>query len=429
MVVKQSRVDVAIVGAGPAGLAAASLLAREGLAVVVMDREPEPGGLPAQCLHAGFGLWRYRRLLPGREFAKRLADEAAQAGARFSLETTVLRIGADRAVLTTSPQGVHVFQAQAVVLATGCRESPRSARLVPGSRPAGVYTTGIVQRLETFLEVLPGRNAVIVGSDDPGLVAAAELDRLGCRVVAVVEERPYRQGYWVNQFWSLSRRRIPLLVGYRVCRILGDERVTGLEVTPWYEHEGSSRVIRIACDTVIFSGEFLPENTLARQAGLPLDPATGGPVIDQWFTTEVPGIFACGNLVHAADSADRAAADGERAARGVLRYLRFGAVTACVASVRAGNGVRAVVPQRLRWSSGEGPAAVELAVRVAEPLRPALIRARRGTAVLGRAAEIVAKPQRSVPLDLRAVAPCEEEIVVTAWGFPLVRADGKVGEP
>jgi thioredoxin reductase len=429
MTVKQSRVDVAIVGAGPAGLAAASLLAREGVAVVVVDREAEPGGLPAQCLHAGFGLWRYRRLLPGRAFARRLAEEAERAGARFALETTVLHVGADRSLLVTSPAGVEILHARAVVLATGCRESPRPTRLVPGSRPAGVYTTGIVQRLETFLQVLPGRTVAIVGSDDPGLVAAAELDRLGCRVVAVVEERPYRQGYWVNQFWSLSRRQIPLLVGYRVRRILGDERVTGLEVAPWYDAEGSARVIRIACDTVIFSGEFLPENTLARQAGLLLDPATGGPVIDQWFTTEVPGIFACGNLVHAADSADRAAADGERAARGVLRFLRFEAVTACVASVRAGNGVRAVVPQRLRWSSGEGPAAVELAVRVAEPLRPALIRARRGTAVLGRAAEIVAKPQRSVPLDLRAVAPSEEEIVVTAWGFPLVRADGKVGEP
>lgn len=421
-------VDVVVVGAGPAGLTAGAALARDGVRVVVLDRESEPGGLPAQCTHAGFGLWRYRRLLRGRDFAARLAAEADAAGVSVELETTVLAVQPDRSVVATSPRGVVRYHASAVLLATGCRERTRAARFVAGSRPAGVFLTGMVQRLETFLDLLPGSTAVIVGSDDPGLVAAAELRRRGCRVAAVIEERPYRLGYWVNELWSLRRWGIPLLTGYRVCRILGEERVTGLEVEAWCRSERSGTPMTIACDAVVFSGEFVPEVTLAKQLELPLDPATGGPIVDQWFETEQEGIFACGNLVHAADSADQAASDGVRAAQGILRFLRSRRTERQTCRVRPGCGIMAVVPQCIRWFPGETTSVTTASLRVARPVRPAVVRARQGDAVLGQRFVIAAKPHRSVSLKF-SIERCDSgDVSVECTGVPLV-GDWRAGEP
>ena len=419
--IPERHVDVLVIGAGPAGLGTAARLADLGVAPVVLDREPVPGGLPAQCEHAGFGLWAYRRLMSGQEFAARLVERAVRSGVQIETEATVLEITPERTALAVSPAGLVRYRAQALVLASGCRERPRSARLVPGSRPAGIFTTGVVQRLHTFLGLLPGREAVVVGSDDISLVAARTLAQAGCRIVAVLEERPYRQGYLVNEWWSLGTQRVPLRLGHRVLRILGDGRVTGVEVA---RCDGNGRPIddpyEIRCDTVIFSGEFVPEATLAAQAGIPTDPRTeGGPVVDQEFQTELPGIFACGNLVHAADPADSALADGERAALGVWSYLTSRPTgTPLIQPVLAGRQVRAVVPQRLRWAQQRlGP--LRLAVRV-EPAQ----RAVRLTAVVagqrwGRAVALAAKPHRSVYLRLCPVRPVDAPVLVEARGWPI----------
>lgn len=417
----ERSVDVLVVGAGPAGLGVATALAERGVVPLVLDREPEPGGLPAQCQHRGFGLWAYHRLLAGREFAARLVERAQRVGVRIQCETTVLEVAAERTVLAVSPAGLVRYRAQAVVLATGCRERPRSTRLVPGGRPAGVFNTGVVQRLQTFLGLLPGREVVIVGSDDISLVAARELVRAGSRVVAVVEERPYRLGYLVNEWWSLRSLRVPLRLGHRVLRVLGDGRVRGVEVLPCNaDGTPSAEPYEIPCDAVVFSGEFVPESTLAIRAGIPCDPRTGGgPIVDQEFRTAVPGIFACGNLVHAADPADTALADGERAALGVWRYLTTGPASDEVTQeVLPGTGVHAVVPQRLRWTPGRREP-VMLAVRVEPAQRAVRLRATAAGRCWGRALVAVAKPHRSVSLTVRPPERVDGPLVVEARGWPL----------
>ncbi len=420
--IPERQVDVLVVGAGPAGLGVAARLAGLGVAPLVLDREPVPGGLPAQCEHPGFGLWAFRRLMPGQEFAARLVERAVRAGVRLETDVTVLEVTPDRTALAVSPSGIVRYRAQALVLATGCRERPRSARLIPGPRPAGVFNTGVVQRLHTFLGLLPGREVVIVGSDDISLVAARTLAQAGCRIAAVVEERPYRQGYLVNEWWSLRSQRIPLRLGHRVLRILGDGRVAGVEVA-LCDATGTplANPYEIPCDTVIFSGEFVPEATLVAQAGIPADPRTGGgPLVDQEFQTELAGIFACGNLVHAADPADYALVDGERAALGVWRYLTSPPSGGeLVQPVLPGQQVRAVVPQRLRWS-GERLDPVRLAVRVEPALRAVRLRAIVAGQPWGWSLAPAAKPHRSVYLWLRPARPGDAPIVVEARGWPIV---------
>ncbi|MCM8750207.1 NAD(P)/FAD-dependent oxidoreductase [Thermomicrobiaceae bacterium CFH 74404] len=420
-VIAEREVDVLVIGAGPAGLGAATRLAELGVAPLVLDREPVPGGLPAQCEHPGFGLWAFRRLMVGREFAARLVERAGRAGVRIESETTVLEVTPERTVLAVSPSGLVRYRAQALLLATGCRERPRSTRLVPGPRPSGVFNTGVVQRLHTFLGLLPGWDVVIVGSDDISLVAARTLARAGCRIAAVVEERPYRQGYLANEWWSLRSLRIPLRLGHRVSRVLGDWRVRGVEVVPCdAEGRQTAESYEIPCDTVIFSGEFVPEATLVAQARIPSDPRTGGgPLVDQDFQTELPGIFACGNLVHAADPADYALADGERAALGVWRYLSSPPTgNERVQQVLPGTGVRAVVPQRLRWY-GERLDPVTLAVRVEPAQRAVRLRAVVSGTRWGQAFAPAAKPHRSVYLRLRPEGPVDAPLTVEARGWPF----------
>src|SRR5919201_4473023 len=226
--VTPTEVDVLVVGAGPAGLTAPGRLREVGVSgVVVLDREPQPGGLPAQCEHAGFGLWAFKRLMRGRDFAARLIQRAERASVSIYTATTVLSISPQREVHAVSPNGLERYRARALVLATGCRELPRSTLTVAGSRPAGVFNTGVVQRLHTFFHAAPGREVVIIGSDDMSLMATQSLSHLGARVLAVVEERPYRLGYLGLEWLTLRPRRIPLLVRHRVLAINGQDRVNG----------------------------------------------------------------------------------------------------------------------------------------------------------------------------------------------------------
>lgn len=412
------NVTVLVIGAGPAGLGVAARLGELGVRdVVVLDREPQPGGLPAQCEHAGFGLWTFRRLLRGRAFAERVVRRAERAQVEIRLATTALSITREREALAVSPSGLMHLRAEALVLATGCRERPRSNLLVAGTRPAGVFNTGVVQRLHTFLHVLPGRDIVLVGSDDMGLMAAHTLTRLGARVRAVVEERPYRQGYLGLEWLMLRPARIPLLRGHRVIAIRGAQRVSGVEVA-----RVGRMPLTIPCDTVIFSGEFFPENALAESAGVPLDPETHGPVVDQDWQTDLPGIFACGNLTHAADAADHALEEGEQTAHAVLRYLtRQRAAPSATQLIQPGEGIRAVVPQRLRWY-GPRMQPVRLAVRVNPPQWGVRLDAHANGREWGRAFAAAAKPHRSVYVVAAPKEPTEEPLWVRARGIPMAPA-------
>ena len=361
-------VAVTVVGAGPAGLAAATQLAARGVGrVVVLDREDLPGGLPAQSEHRGFGLRRHMIPLSGRRYAERLVADATRAGAEIRLQCTALRI-ASREVLAVSPQGLERYRCRAVVLATGCREAPWPYRAPAGSRPAGIFNTAVVHRLLTLMRELPGKRVVVVGSEDVGLMAVRLLQVAGARVAAIVDELPYLLGFRMNYLYSVAVFGVPLLLGHRVLRILGRRRVVGIDVAP--SAPGRGQITHIPCDTVVFSGRFVPESTLALEAGIEMAPETIGPAITQHYQTSAAGVFACGNVLHGAESADVAESEGARAAEAVSRYLAGRLPEEPQVRIICGPAAASVIPHRLVLTSGE---AVPLLARSDAPRRSAII--------------------------------------------------------
>jgi thioredoxin reductase len=311
---------VAIVGGGPAGLAAAVELRRLGVGeVVVIEREQEPGGIPRHARHQGFGLRDLRRPLSGPAYVRRYADLARAAGAELLLETMVTG-WSEGALELTGPGGRSTLDPAAVVLATGCRERPRSARLVPGSRPEGVMTTGMLQQL-VYLQGLPaGRRALVVGAEHVSFSAIMTLAHGGARTVALTTAQPRHQSVAAFRLGALARYRVPVWTGTRVSAIRGRPRVKEVELTD--DADGSTRTV--ACDTVVFSADWIPDHELAVLGGLDLDPGTRGPVVDAELRTTTRGVFAAGNVLHGAEQADVAALSGHHAAAAVARYLEDG---------------------------------------------------------------------------------------------------------
>ena len=311
---------VAIVGGGPAGLAAAVELRRLGVGeVVVIEREQEPGGIPRHARHQGFGLRDLHRPLSGPAYARRYADLARAAGAELLLETMVTG-WSEGALELTGPGGRSTLGPAAVVLATGCRERPRSARLVPGSRPEGVMTTGMLQQL-VYLQGLPaGRRALVVGAEHVSFSAIMTLAHGGARTLALTTAQPRHQSVAAFRLGALARYRVPVWTGTRVSAIRGRPRVEEVELTD--VAGGSTRTV--ACDTVVFSADWIPDHELAVLGGMDLDPGTRGPVVDAALRTSTPGVFAAGNVLHGAEQADVAALSGRHAAAGVARYLEDG---------------------------------------------------------------------------------------------------------
>ena len=312
---------VAIVGGGPAGLAAAVGLRRLGVAeVVVIEREREAGGIPRHARHQGFGLRDLRRPLSGPAYARRHVELARAGGAELLLETMVTGWTADGSLELIGPGGRSTMSPAAVVLATGCRERPRSARLVPGSRPDGVLTTGALQQL-VYLEGLPaGRRALVVGAEHVSFSAIMTLAHGGARTVALVTDLPRHQSLAAFRLGALARYRVPVWTGTRVSAIHGRPRVEAVELTTL----AGGEVRTIECDTVVFSADWIPDHELAAMAGVELDPDTRGPAVDAALRTSSPGVFAAGNVIHGAEQADVAALSGRHAAAGVARYLRDG---------------------------------------------------------------------------------------------------------
>jgi thioredoxin reductase len=312
---------VAIVGGGPAGLAAAVELRRRGAGeVVVIEREAEAGGIPRHAQHQGFGLRDLRRPLSGPAYARRHLELARGAGAELLLETMVTGVSSEGALELTGPGGRSTLEPAAVVLATGCRERPRSARLVPGSRPDGVLTTGMLQQL-VYLQRLPaGRRALVVGAEHVSFSAIMTLAHGGARTVALATELPRHQSLAAFRLGALARYRVPVWTGTRVTAIRGRPRVQAVDLTDL----GGGGVRTVECDTVVFTADWIPDHELAVMAGLELDPATRGPAVDAALRSTSAGVFAAGNVVHGAEQADVAALSGRHAAAGVARYLRDG---------------------------------------------------------------------------------------------------------
>lgn len=348
---RERAVDVLVVGAGPAGLALASRLAATGtVGVEVVDREDEPGGVPRHCFHAGFRLRDQLRPMTGPAYARHWADAAVDAGAILRTGVTVTGWSgtagpaAGTAPLTvdvTSPAGLERITARAVILATGARERPRSARLVPGTRPAGVFTTGELQRTvrarnRPVGRPPVGRRAVVVGAESVSYSAVTTLREAGVEVVAMVTELPYHQASPATALDARLRLGVPLLVDASVSELLGRGRLSGVVL-----RHRDGRSTTVACDTVVFTGDWIPDHELARRGGVTLDRATRGPAVDGSFRTDRAGVFGVGNLLHAVEPASTAAREGLLAAGPVLRHLRDGA--------RPGAWVPVQVEAPLRW--------------------------------------------------------------------------------
>lgn len=350
--VKKS-IDLAVIGAGPAGMAAALAAVRAGVdEVLLLERLDEPGGILQQCIHNGFGLSYFKEELTGPEYAHRFIQEVKAAkGIQMKTGTTVTQLSPDRVLTVMSPkEGLVRYQAKAVVLTMGCRERPRGAINLPGTRPAGVYTAGMVQRLMNIEGYRPGNRAVILGSGDIGLIMARRLTLEGIEVAAVLELMPYSNGLTRNIVQCLEDYRIPLLKSHTVTEIRGDHRLKGIMASP-VDHCFNpipDNEFLIDCDLLVLSVGLIPENELSLMAGGELDPATGGPWVDSSYQTSVPGIFACGNVAHVHDLVDDVSEESWLAGTSAAAYIRGEhSEGISVLPVVRGEQIRSVVPQRI----------------------------------------------------------------------------------
>ena len=317
--------DVIVVGAGPGGLAAAKAARQQGARkVLVLERENRSGGILNQCIHDGFGLFQYGQSLTGPEYACRARQEASDAGVEIRTATMVTQVSRDRRITAVSRDGLQQYQAGAIVMATGCRERTRGAIAIPGSRPAGVFTAGVVQNLVNLKNIMVGRQVVILGSGDIGLIMARRLTLEGAKVLAVLEIMPEPSGLERNISQCLEDFGIPLFTSHTVSRIIGNKRLTGVVVSPVDESgqpiKGSSWTF--ACDTLVLSVGLIPENEVVKQAGAALDGRTNGAITDDHLQTQVPGIFVCGNARKVMDIADYVSEQGEIAGKNAAAFAQ-----------------------------------------------------------------------------------------------------------
>jgi NADPH-dependent 2,4-dienoyl-CoA reductase/sulfur reductase-like enzyme len=405
--------DVAVIGAGPAGLAAAIATKKQGAGrVVIIERDFRLGGILEQCIHTGFGLKYFGEELSGPEYAARFIKVLEELDIDILLDTMVLSIEGEQHIIhAANKAGAVSIHAKAIILSMGCREKTRAALCIPGSRPAGIYTAGTAQRLCNVQNHLVGKNIVILGSGDIGMIMARRMTLEGASVKAVIEVMPYLAGLTRNRVQCLDDFNIPLYLSHTIVDIDGKLRVKKVTVAKVDEKRRpiAGSEFDIECDTVLLSVGLIPENEISKSAGVVLDSVTRGPVVDNCMMTSVKGIFACGNVVHVNDLVDNVSNESELAGRSAADYAgKAFDEDAGITGVTAGEHVRYVVPQNIE--NDKIDKAVKMYFRVTDPMRDVTIRAISGEKVLYNKKKQIVNPGEieSISIDAALIGSCTD---------------------
>ena len=392
-----TKADLVIIGGGPAGMSAAVAAYDAGIRdIVILERDKSLGGILRQCIHNGFGLHRFKEELTGPEYAYRYEQQVRERNIPFKLNTMVLDVSADKVVTAmNSDDGMFTIEAKAIILAMGCRERPKGALNISGTRPAGVFTAGTAQKFVNMDGYMPGKKIVILGSGDIGLIMARRMTLEGAEVKAVCELMPYSGGLARNIEQCLNDFGIPLMLSHTVVEIHGKERVTGVTIAKVDERRKPIAETRqyIECDTLLLSVGLLPENELTKCAGIPLDRITSGAIVDQNRQTATEGVFACGNVLHVHDLVDYVSEEADIAGRSAAAYIKGETAHGRNITLKTDGKVRYTVPQKITAEED-----VTVYFRVADVFRDVNIVVRDGDKVL-----VSKKKQKVAPGEMEAL--------------------------